>query len=128
MGKSTNSAVAARARTRNRRVAAGVDKVARQARIAVATAEVQGAKTAIDAAREQSALAIAAARAVERDEVAAAETSIAEAVRRLSSERLTVAQVADLVGMPAPDVRRILRTTPNTDQSPAGGAAAAEQQ
>jgi len=42
--------------------------------------------------------------------------------------RLTVAQIADLVGMPAPDVRRILRTTPNTDENPAGGAAAAEQQ
>ena len=86
------------------------------------------AKTAIDAAREQAALAIAAARALERDEVAAAETIIAAAVRRLSGERLTVAQVADLVGMPAPDVRRILRATSNTDENPAGGAPAAEQQ
>ena len=121
MGKSTNSAVAARARTQGRRVAAGVDTVARQARIGVAVAEVQRATTAIDAAREKAALAIAAARAVERDEVAAAETIIAEAVRRLSGERLTVAQVADLVDMPTPGVRRILRATSNTDENPAGG-------
>ena len=128
MGKSTNSAVAARARTRDRRVAAGVDTVARQARIGAAAADVQAAKTAIDAAREQAALSIAAARALERHEVAAAKTSIAEAVRRLSGERLTVAQVADLVGMPAPEVRRILRATPNTDQVPVGGEPAAQQQ
>ena len=59
-------------------------------------------------------MAIAAARALERDEVAAAETIIAESVRRLSGERLAVAQIADLVGMPATDVRRILRAESNT--------------
>ena len=118
MGKSTNSAVAARARTRDRRVAAEADTVARQARIGAAAAEVQAARTEIDGARERAALAIAAARAVERDEVAAAETIIAEGVRRLSGERLTVAQVAELAGMPAPAVRRILRPTSDTDQNP----------
>ena len=118
VGKSTNDAVAARARTRGRMVAASVDTVAREARIGVASADVKQAKAAIDGARERAALAIAAARAVERDEVAAAETIIAGAVRRLSGERLTVAQVSELVGMPVPDVRRILRATPNTDQNP----------
>ena len=128
MGKSTNDAVAARARTRGRMVAAGVDTVAREARIGVAAADVKQAKAAIDAAREQAVLAIAAARALERDEVATAEAIIAEAVRQLSGERLTVAQVADLVGMPAPAVRRILRPTSNTEEIPAGGATAVDQQ
>ena len=128
MGKSTNDALAARARTRNRRVSAGVDTAARDARVTFAVAEVRRATAAMESAREQAALAIAAARALEGDEVAAAETSIAEAVRRLSGERLTVAQVADLVGMPAPDVRRILRPTSNTDENPAGGATALEPQ
>lgn len=128
MGKSTNSAVAARARTRDRRVAAGVDTVARQARIGDAAADAHAAIAAIESAREQAALAIAAARAHERNEVAGAQTIIESSVRRLSGERLTVAQVAELVGMPAPDVRRILRSTPMTDDNLTGGAAATAQQ
>ena len=66
---------------------------------------------------EQAALAIAAARALEREEVTAAETIIAGAVRDLSGEGLTVAQVAGLAGMSPADVRRILRAPSGADGS-----------
>jgi hypothetical protein len=123
MGKATNAAVAARARTRQRRIAADVDGAARGQRLDVAAAEVHHARAAIEAARERAALAVAAARAVEREQVAAAEAAIAGAVRRLSEERLTVAQVADLVGMTGPEVRRILRKTRRPQGDPPDSSA-----
>ena len=126
MGKATNAAVTARARTRGRRIAADVDGAARQQRLDVAAAEVHRAREVIESARERAALAVAAARAVEREQVADAEAVIAGAVRRLSEERLTVAQVADLVGMTGPEVRRTLRTTSKTLQDSPGVSAADE--
>jgi hypothetical protein len=83
--------------------------------LTAAAAEAKRALALIESARERAALAIAAARARERDEVAAAEKLLEAAVRRAAAERLTVAQVADLVGMPAPGVRRILRSTAGLD-------------
>ena len=124
MGKATNAAVTTRARTRQRRIAAEVDGAVRQQGLDVAAAEVHYARGVIEAARERAALAVAAARAVERREVAGAEAVIAGAVRRLSEERLTVAQVADLVGMTGPEVRRILRATPQPLEDSAGVSAA----
>ena len=124
MGKATNAAVTARARTRGRRIAADVDGAARGQRLDVAAAEVHRARAVIEAARERAALAVAAARAAEREQVADAEAVIAGAVRRLSEERLTVAQVAELVGMTGPEVRRILRTTPQPLEDSPGVAAA----
>ena len=126
MGKATNAAVSARARTRQRRIASDVDGAARQQRLDAAAAEVHHGRAVIEAARERAALAVAAARAVEREEVAGAEAVITGAVRRLSEERLTVAQVADLVGMTGPEVRRILRATSNTLQDSPGISAADE--
>src|SRR5664279_398004 len=118
MGKATNAAVTARARTRGRRIATDVDGAARGQRLDVAAAEVHRARAVIEAARERAALAVAAARAAEREEVAGAEAAINGAVRRLSGEGLTIAQVADLVGMTGKEVRRILRTTSKTLQTP----------
>ena len=126
MGKATNAAVTARARARQRRVAAEVDGAARQERLDAAAAQVHRARAVIEAARERAALAVAAARAVERREVAGAEAVIAGAVRRLSEERLTVAQVAEQVGMTGPEVRRILRTTPQPLEDSPGVSAADE--
>jgi len=126
MGKATNAAVTARAKVRQRRIAAEVDGAARQQRLEVAAAQVHHAIAVIEEARERAALAVAAARAVERREVAGAEAVIAGAVRRLSEERLTVAQVADLVGMTGPEVRRTLRTTSKTLQDSPGVSAADE--
>lgn len=119
MGKAANAAIAGRARTRQRAVGTGVDDAARERRLSDAADAVHHAREAIEAARERAALAIAAARALERAEVAAMTERLNTAVRRASAERLTVAQVAELVGLPAPEVRRILRTTttPDIDQS-----------
>ena len=124
MGKATNAAVTARAKVRQRRIAAEVDVAARQQRLDVAAAEVHRAREVIESARERAALAVAAGRAADREEVAGAEAVIAGAVRQLSEERLTVAQVADLVGMTGPEVRRILRATPKTLEDPPGVSAA----
>ena len=126
MGKATNAAVTARAKVRQRRIAAEVDGAARQQRLDAAAAQVHHAMAVIEEARERAALAVAAARAVEREQVAGAEAAIAGAVRRLSDERLTVAQVAELVGMTGPEVRRILRATSKTLEDPAGVSAADE--
>ena len=79
------------------------------------------AQEAIDGARERAALAVAAARAVEREEVAAAEAVRDAAVRRAAAEGLTVAKVSELVGLPAAEVRRILRTTDPDSAGAAGG-------
>ena len=71
MGKATNKALTGRARSRQRAVGTGVDQAARELRLTAAAAEAERAQALIDAARERAALAIAAARAMERDEVAA---------------------------------------------------------
>ena len=126
MGKATNAAVTARAKVRQRRIAAEVDGAARQQRLDAAAAQVHHAMAVIEEARERAALAVAAARAVERREVAGAEAAINGAVRRLSGERLTIVQVADLVGMTGPEVRRILRATAKTLQDSPGLSAADE--
>jgi|GEM_PF-6390894 len=126
MGKATNAAVTARAKVRQRRIAAEVDGAARQQRLDAAAAQVHHAMAVIEEARERAALAVAAARAVERREVAGAEAAINGAVRRLSGERLTIVQVADLVGMTGPEVRRILRTTPQPLEDSPGISAADE--
>jgi len=84
--------------------------------LTASAADAKRAHAVIESARERAALAIAAARATERDEVAAAETELHAAVRRAAAERLTVAQVAELVGLPAPGVRQILRTPAGPDE------------
>ena len=128
MGKATSAALAGRARARQRVLAAGADEAERELRLNVAAAQAKRALSAMDTARERAALAIAAARATEHDEVAAAEELLRAAVRRAAAERLTVAQVTELVGMPAPGVRRILRSTAGPDQVPPADPAADGQQ
>ena len=128
VGKATNAALAGRARTRQRALAAGAVDAERELRLTAAAAEAKRAQALIDAARERAALAIAAARAMEHDEVAAAEELLHAAVRRAADERLTVAQVAELVGLPAPGVRRILRTTATRDEVTSPGTEPDDQQ
>ena len=111
MGKAANAALAGRVRARQRAVEAGAQQAARERRLSAAAEDVHRAQAAIDGARERAALAVAAARAVERDEVATAMVMRDAAVRRTSAEGLTVAKVSELVGLPAAEVRRILRTT-----------------
>ncbi|MGS0685091.1 hypothetical protein ACVBEQ_08060 [Nakamurella sp. GG22] len=118
MGKAASAALAGRVRTRQRAVEAGAEQAARDLRLTAAAADVHRAQEAIDAARERAALAVAAARAVEHDEVSTAVTVRDAAVRRAAAEGLTVVKVAELVGLPATEVRRILRTS-HTGQPPA---------
>jgi len=128
VGKATSAALARRARTRQRALAAGAVDAERELRLSAAAADAHRALSDIDAARERAALAIAAARGVEHDDVAAAEELLHAAVRRAAAERLTVAQVAELVGMPAPGVRRILRAAAGPDDVSSADQAAGGQQ
>lgn len=84
--------------------------VDRDQRVVNLVGEIERAVSTIKFAQERAALAIAAAQAVEADEVAAAEAAIEAGVRRLSAERLTIAEVAEFSGLPAQQVRRILRS------------------
>ncbi|GGM09540.1 hypothetical protein [Nakamurella endophytica] len=116
MGKVANAAVAARARAQERMAALHAERAARDQRIEDAAADVFAeldAKTAAAARRalavEAAQRAIADAEQAEREAVAAADARIGTGVAALKGEGLTVAQIAELVTLPAADVRRLLR-------------------
>jgi hypothetical protein len=116
VGKVANAAVAARARAQERLAALNVERAARDRRIEDAAAAVFAELDGKAAAGERRALAVAAAqRAItdaelaEREAVAAADQRIAGCVAALKAEGLTVAQIVELVTLPATDVRRLLR-------------------
>jgi DNA-directed RNA polymerase specialized sigma24 family protein len=128
-----NGAVAARARAQRRVAALHADRAARDARIEDAAAAVFAELDGKVRAGERRALAVQAAqRAVtdaeeaERVEVAAADQRIAGCVAALKAEGLTVAQIADLLTLPAGEVRRLLRTAADAavpaDAATAGAA------
>jgi len=105
MGKTTNSAVAARKLARERRLKLDVDRAARDQRI-------EDAAAAVFVAQGERDDALAA--------VAAAETSMAGSVRTLlDDEGLTQAQTADLLGLEAGEVRRLAKVA--GDATAAGG-------
>ena len=119
MGRVANSAVAARARAQERLAALHVERAARDRRIEDAAAAVFAELDGKALAGERRALAVAAAqRAItdaeraEREAVAAADQRIGGWVAALKAEGLTVAQIAELVTLPASDVRRLLRDPP----------------
>ncbi len=133
MGKVANAAVAARARAQERMAALHVQRAARDRRIEDAAAAVFAELDRKAAAEERRALAVAAAqRAItdaeraEREVVATADQRIAGWVAALKAEGLTVTQIAELVTLPATDVRRLLRDPAPTrpadhpDSSPDG--------
>ena len=116
MGAVTNSAVVARGRVQ-RRLAAQLAGVAdRESRIAAAAARAASAQDAIRANGERRALAVAAAeRAVaaaeqaEREANAVASVELLAAVRALRGDRLTVAGIAELLELPVPRVRQLVK-------------------
>lgn len=110
MGKTTNSAVAARKLARERRMKLDEDRAARDERIEVAAAAVFVAQ-----ADRQDALAA----------VTAAETSMAGSVRTLlDAEGLTQAQTADLLGLDSGEVRRLAKVA--GDSTATGGESGGE--
>ena len=143
VGAVTNSAVTARARTRRRAAGELTGRAERDARIAAAAARVSAAQDTIRGNAERRALAVATAqravaaaeRAVaaaeraiaaaerdERDANAAAEQRIDAAVRQLRADGLPVATIAELLHLPAGQVRGLVRRAHLTA---AGRAAAA---
>ena len=121
MGVVTNSAVTARARTRRRAAGELTGRAERDTRIAAAAAQVSAAQDAIRGNAERRALAVAAAQRDERDANAAADRRIDAAVRQLRADGLTVAAIAELLHLPAAQVRRLIKRAHHA----AGGGAAA---
>jgi len=128
VGAVTNSAVTVRARTRRRVAGELTGRAERDVRIAAAAAQVATAQDTIRGNAERRALAVAAAqRAIaaaerdERDANAAADRRIDAAVRQLRADGLTVAAIADLLHLPAGQIRGLVRRGHLT----AGGRAAA---
>ena len=121
MGAVTNSAVTARSRTRRRAASGLTGRAERDARIAAAAAAVSAAQDTIRGNAERRALAVAAAERAERDANAAADRRIDAAVRQLRADGLTVAAIAELLQLPAGQVRGLVKRAHLT----AGGRAAA---
>jgi hypothetical protein len=122
VGAVTNSAIAGRGRALQRAAAAQADRAERDTRIDAAAAQVSRAMDAIRAAAERRALAVAAAeRAIanaerdERDATTAATERIVTAVRQLRAEGLTIAKIAELLGLPMQRVRGLIKHAHTTD-------------
>ena len=109
MGAVTNTAVTARGRTRQRAAAGLAGRADRDARIKTAAARVTAAQEAIRANAERRALAVSAAERAERDANAAADQQIFEAVRELRADALSVAGIAELLQLPVPRVRQLIK-------------------
>ena len=116
MGAVTNSAVVARGRVQRRSAAQLASVSERESRIAAAAARAASAQDAIRANGERRALAVAAAeRAIaaaeqaERDVNAVALVELLAAVRALRGDRLTVAGIAELLELPVPRVRQLVK-------------------
>ena len=128
MGAVTNSAVTARARTRRRAAGELTGRAERDTRIAAAAAQISAAQDTIRGNAQRRALAVAAAqRAIdlaeraERDATAAADREIDAAVRQLRGDGLTIATIAELLHLPAGQVRGLFSRAHLT----AGGGTAA---
>ena len=131
MGAVTNSAVTVRARTRRRVAGELTGRAERDVRIAAAAAQVATAQDTIRRNAERRALAVAAAqRAIaaaerdERDANAAADRRIDAAVRQLRADGLTVAAIAELLHLPAGQVRTLVKRAHLTAAGRAAAAAA----
>ena len=131
MGAVTNSAVTARGRTQQRAAVQLADRAVRDARIAAAAAAASDAQVAIQANAERRALAVAAAELAiagaeraERDANAAALEEILSAVRALRADGLTVARIAELLQLPVPRARQLVKQahTAGSDGAPAATA------
>jgi hypothetical protein len=132
VGTVTNTAVTARAGAQQRLQAVHARRAERDARVADAAAEVFQAQHTIRGNAERRALAVAAARTAiaaaeqaERDANHAAQQRILAAVGRVKGEGLTVARIAELLQLPVPDARRLVRRAATTAPGAIGGAPAA---
>lgn len=116
MAKVANEQVAARQRARQRLASVWAARAERDRRVEDAvTAGLTAAdeRVAVDRRRdlavEAARLAMVEAERVADQERAAADERAADAVRALRAEDVSVAQIADLLGMTAADVRRASR-------------------
>ncbi len=124
----TNTAVATRGRTRRRAAAELTGRAERDARIQAAAAKVAAAQDAIRVNAERRALAVAAAQQAidaaergERDANAGADEQIRAGVRQLRADALTIPEIAELLRLPVPRVRQLVKPA-----HPAGGGRAAD--
>jgi len=131
VGAVTNSAVTARGRTQRRAAARLTGRAERDARIAAAATRASAARVAVQANAERRALAVAAAELAiagaeraERQANAAAVEEILAAVRTLRADGLTVTGIAELLQLPVPRARQLVKQAhkAGSDGAPAATA------
>ena len=120
MGTKTNAAVSKRQgaaeKAREARIKLYRDRDARDARVEAATADVFTAQEDIAVAGEElaavklaAAATIAAAEAQHRSAVQSGEAAVSAALRKLTEEKLSAAEIAELTSLPPADVRRLTK-------------------
>lgn len=135
MGKTTNGAVSRRQsaaeKAREARIKLHRDRDARDARVEAAAAEVftaqdeiAAADDTLAAARAATAAAVAAAEAEHEKATRSGEAAVSAALRKLTAEKLSGAEIVELTSLPAADVRRLTRTAPAQAPVASGTAAA----
>lgn len=129
MGKKAGQAIGAREKARERLLALNADRVARDQRIEAATIEAITAAEQVDAARataqeqrqarrQELTETLARIDQAETGAIERAESSMAAAVGRLQAEKMSVAEIAELVALPLAEVRRLLRTQASAGTAP----------
>ena len=141
MGSKTNTAVGKRIsaaeKARDARIKLYRDRDARDARVEAAAAEVFTAQDGLSVADEAlaavkaaAAVTIAAAEADHQAAVQAGEAAVSAALRKLTAEKLTASEIAELTSLAPTDVRRLTKPPAEAaatarDAAPTTSAAAA---
>ena len=136
MGKGTNTAIDAREKARQRRLALERDEQAAKDRIDAATAEVIVAQGDLTESESVRAAAVAAAQAAFDAAVATAakaagtvrdraERRIGAALRKLAAEKQSTGRIADLTELSPAEVRRLSQVGKDTSEPKAAGPVAA---
>lgn len=137
MGAASNGAVAGRQsaadRARQARIRLYRDRDARDARVEAAAAEAFGvadqlttADDTLAAVKTAAAASIAAAESEHRKATRRGEATMSGALRKLTTEKLNVPEIAELTSLPAADVRRLTKPTSVTRNGSAGAAGPAD--
>ena len=148
MGSKTNGAVSKRKsaaeKARDARIKLYRDRDARDVRVEAAAAEVFTAQDELTAADEAlaavkaaAAASIAAAESDHQTAIESGEAAVSAALRKLTAEKLTATEIAELTSLGPADVRRLTKTVPAGPQasgkadapetSPAAGSPGAAQ-
>ena len=135
MGRTTNGTVrkrqSAAEKARDARIKLYRDRDARDARVEAAAAEVFTAQDGLSTADEAlaavkavAAATVAAAESEHRAAVESGEAAVSAALRKLTAEKLTATEIAELISLAPADVRRLTKPTAVSAAEPAAAGKA----